>query len=193
MPDLVNLLDHMKGKGVCVNGTIYQIDAEGIARDVSDNDAQKLLASRNWMEYDPEAAEKRAERRKAIRDDFKKQRGGIQLIGRDGRVIDPEAEIKEAEKAKAKAMDPENLPSMQSESASQPTLEKSETKAVSKIPSEINKTTDVELDEEWPDPHLGMKKPYLQEMARAYELEFEPKTTKQELIDMIMEAMYSTP
>lgn len=122
MPDLVNLLDHMKGKGVHCNGTTYPINEEGIARNVLDVDAGKLLKSRHWMLYDPEAASKREERRKAVREDFKRDRGGIQLIGNDGRVIDPKAEEAKAKaKAKAKAEAPsptptaEELPSMQPE------------------------------------------------------------------------------
>lgn len=54
-------------------------------------------------------------------------------------------------------------------------------------------TTDEGDEDEWPDPHMGMGKPQLQEIAKAYELTFTPKTTKQELIDMINTAMYDQP
>lgn len=41
--DLLNILDHMHGATVCVNGHSYQIDPHGVARGVDDVDARKLL------------------------------------------------------------------------------------------------------------------------------------------------------
>jgi hypothetical protein len=37
---------------------------------------------------------------------------------------------------------------------------------------------------------MGMKKPFLQHMARAYGLQFTSQTKKQELVGMITKAMY---
>lgn len=194
MADLVNLLDHMRGKGVLVNGTIYPIDAEGIAKNVSEEDAAKLLGSDKWMVYDPKAAAKREERRKLVREQFKQKRGSIQLIKKDGGLVDPEEMKKaaEAEKAKAKAQElvkaqaaaeaKDEYPSMNAEEKAAP----------------VEKATEAPLasegdPNEWPDPDMTMAKPYLQDMAKAYGVTFKPQTKKQELVDLILKAMYDGP
>jgi hypothetical protein len=105
----------MAGKAVLVNGHVYPIDQDGIVRDVPEADAAKLLRGKTWMEYDPEAEAKREERRKALREEYKGQLGGIQLLTRDGRLVDPR-EVNEAqEKAKAAAAELTDYPSMKSE------------------------------------------------------------------------------
>lgn len=45
--DLQNALPHMRGKSIMVNGTTYVVDAHGVARDVADGDADKLLRRTN--------------------------------------------------------------------------------------------------------------------------------------------------
>ena len=65
MPDLQNLLRHMFGKSVLVDGTTYTIDAKGIAHKVKAKDAKKMLKGKSWKlakgakstpEPDPEPA-----------------------------------------------------------------------------------------------------------------------------------------
>lgn len=196
MVDLLNLLPHMKGKSVLVNGTQYQIDQDGIAHGVAQADADRLLHSKAWMRYDPESLKELEERRKAIRDEFKQ--GGIQLITRKGELIDPRA-INEAEaKKQAEAVvDADDFPSMRSESESNPQPEpQPQPQPESGLdeplgPDPVGPDADGEqTSDEWPDPHMGMKKPFLQNMANAYGLQYTPQTKKQELVDMIMRAMY---
>jgi len=45
---------HMRGKAVLVNGTIYPIDANGIADVPQQDDADKLLQADAWREYEPQ-------------------------------------------------------------------------------------------------------------------------------------------
>lgn len=50
--DLQNVLPHMRGKGVRVNGTSYALDDQGVAKGVSQEDAAKLLQNRDaWRVY----------------------------------------------------------------------------------------------------------------------------------------------
>lgn len=60
MTSLKNLLRHMRGQVVRVNGTNYNIDADGIAHDLKSEDAEKLLKGQAWElltpRVDPEPA-----------------------------------------------------------------------------------------------------------------------------------------
>jgi hypothetical protein len=200
MPDLLNLLVHMKNKAVLVNGTRYEIDQDGIARNVAEQDAGKLLQNKAWMNFDPEAIKEREERQKAIREEFKQS--GIQLITRKGELIDPR-KVNEAEDKKRAEVESEDFPSMRSEgSQPEPKLEpepkpepepepESEPESEPVGPDLAGPDVDPQqTDDEWPDPHMGMKKPFLQNMANAYGLPYTHQTKKQELVDMIMRAMY---
>lgn len=49
--DLLSLLPHMRGQTIRVNGTEYAIDERGLAKDVSEADAAKLLQNRQgWKQ-----------------------------------------------------------------------------------------------------------------------------------------------
>jgi len=49
--DLRNKLTHMHGMSVNVNGTRYAILPDGVARDIKDDDAKKLLQNDAWSIY----------------------------------------------------------------------------------------------------------------------------------------------
>jgi len=49
---LQNLLPHMAGKAVLVNGTKYQLNAEGVVNVPNETDAAKLLASKSWRAFE---------------------------------------------------------------------------------------------------------------------------------------------
>ena len=49
--DLRNKLTHMHGMSVNVNGTRYAILPDGVARDIKDDDAKKLLQNEAWSIY----------------------------------------------------------------------------------------------------------------------------------------------
>lgn len=46
--ELRNLSSHMRGKVVLTNGTKYAIDEKGIAKNVTPEDAKKMLAGADW-------------------------------------------------------------------------------------------------------------------------------------------------
>lgn len=50
--DLQNVLPHMRGKSVKVNGNSYPLDMDGVARGVASEDAAKLLKNRDaWRSH----------------------------------------------------------------------------------------------------------------------------------------------
>lgn len=62
---LENTKAHMRNKAVLVNGTVYQIDANGIA-DVPDQAAaDKLLQAEAWREYRPQEGQEPTPKAKA--------------------------------------------------------------------------------------------------------------------------------
>lgn len=197
MADLVNLLKHMAGKSVLVNGAVYKIDQDGVVSDVLEADAAKLLQSKAWMEYDPEAAAKREERRKALREEYKQQAGGIQLLTRDGQLVDPHAinEAQEKVKAKAEGVDyPSMRPRKKKDAPHSPEVDAGvplEGPTLPEVGDAVHEEQATAAGaDEWPDPTMEMTKSYLQDMANAYGLSFKPQTTKQELVTLIMTAMY---
>lgn len=50
--DLKSSLKSKRGTAIKVNGTVYEIDGDGIAHDVSKEDAEKLLTNPNWSVAD---------------------------------------------------------------------------------------------------------------------------------------------
>lgn len=49
--NLRNILPHKAGTSVKVNGTVYQINGQGVAHDVAQDDAAKLLKGAGWQIY----------------------------------------------------------------------------------------------------------------------------------------------
>lgn len=121
--DVQSLHDHLKGQKILVNGTSYDIGADGIARNVKEDDAKKLLSmASSW--------------RKPV--------------------------VRSA------------VP---------------ESKAVAPVAMETEKTPPAG-EAEWPDPEESMELPFLQQMAKAYDVKFDDKTTKKTLVKRIRDAMY---
>lgn len=148
--DLRNKLSHMQGMSVKVNGTRYHIGADGVARDVQDEDAKKLLQNDAWSVYT--------------------QRSPV-----PGKAVEkPSMPAPEPPQAAPK---PEKDP--------EPPAEPEEALEPSEAPEEPESE-----EPEWPDPDMSMTKAYLQEMADAYDVEYDAKVTKQDLIDAILAVMY---
>lgn len=64
--DLQNILERKRYTKVLVNGTVYEIDARGVVRDVKKEDAEKLLKnSKVWRIYNEKQPVKRAQSEKA--------------------------------------------------------------------------------------------------------------------------------
>ena len=82
--DLENLLPHKRNTKVLVDGTIYEIDKDGVCRDVANEHAEKMLQNVDtWQEHDPKAAAQRA----AARVSRAKAAGGVKLLGADGKPV----------------------------------------------------------------------------------------------------------
>jgi hypothetical protein len=99
--DLYSLDTHLKGRSIYVNGTIYPIDAEGVARGLSDADGKKLLTMSSWSASPPTASRRAAAKAR------------IQLVTSTGALIPPppvtEPKVPEVEP------EPTDFPSMKSE------------------------------------------------------------------------------
>lgn len=77
--DLINSLPHKRNTSVRVNSNTYQIDANGLCRDVADADAAKLLQNDAWRLAGTAPAPK-----------AKKEGGRMKLIGADAPPSEPE-------------------------------------------------------------------------------------------------------
>jgi uncharacterized membrane protein len=186
MVDLVNLLEHKRGTRVLVNGTVYDIGEDGIARGVANSDADKMLQnSKVWKIFD-------ANKVKILRQEVKKaSRGKMQLVSSAGPVprldesgspMDPDFASYErpdpAPKQQAKPAEPQAVPES-------PKAEATEEEEVDGEQAE----TAGEVDD-WPDPDEAMELDYLREMAEAYEVKFTARTGKKTLCRRIHAAMY---
>lgn len=148
-----NILSHMRGKSVLVNGTQYTIDESGYA-EVAEADAAKMLQGHHWK-----PVSRRPAREPAAPE---REQAPVQEAppSEPGETSDSELESEEAG---------ENLKSEEESPA---------------VP------LDTEGSPEYPDPTMDMSKSELREIAAAYQIEYEPRTTKKELVDLITAAMY---
>lgn len=186
--DLLNLLDHKKNTKVLVNGTIYAIGPNGVAKGVKDDDAAKLLQNdRVWKNYDPKkAAALRAAAKKAAK-------GKMQLIGADGFIPkeDKPGDPMDPNLAVYKRPDPTGPKPKETPQA--PETAETKEEAAPEPEDEDGETLEVaeaETDAEWPDPDESMDVGYLREMAEAYEVIFNVRTPKKTLVKRIHAAMY---
>lgn len=190
MVDLVNLLEHKRGTRVLVNGTVYDIGEDGIARGVANSDADKMLQnSRVWKIFDPKKV-------KILREEAKKAaRGKIQLVSSEGLIekadkpgdpMDPEMAIynRPDPSPGSSQREAKPVPEIPESSKAQAAPEEEE-EEVSGEPAEA-----AEEPAEWPDPDEAMDVEYLREMAEAYEVKFTARTGKKTLVRRIHAAMY---
>jgi len=204
MTDLITSLEHMRGKGIYINGTTYQVDKDGVIKGIEGTDADKLLASAQWEECTEDALAERLAKRDRLKADFKRKRQGLGLLGADGKPLAvPEAPKPEPRQAPpppvvdppppptppappplAKADQPAPSPMSMLESAEEPLVER---------PLEPAEPVEEPTADEWPDPSMEMSKSYLQDMADAYDVKYhKTKTTKKELVEKIDAAMYGS-
>jgi len=187
--DLLNLLDHKKNTRVLVNGTIYVIGPDGVAKDIKDDDAAKLLQNdRVWKKYDPKkAAALRAAAKKAAK-------GRMQLIGANGPIAkeDKPGDPMDPNLAVYKRPDPTGP--KPKETPQVPETAEAKEEAAPEPEDEDGEKLQIEDagedDSEWPDPDEGMDIGYLREMAEAYEVPFNVRTPKKTLVKRIHAAMY---
>lgn len=131
---LQNTVPHMVNETVKVQGTVYEINGEGVADVDNEEHALRLLADRSmWRRYVERSP------------------------------VTPK--VPEAPKPPVQTKAPETKP----EDTTKPPQENGD---------------------EWPDPKTSMAVKQLHEIADAYQVEYDAKTTKKVLVDLIMKAMY---
>lgn len=195
--DLLNVLDHKRGTRVAVNGKVYEIGADGVARDVEQEHADKLLQNAKvWKVHDPKRAS--AVRAQAI----KELRGSMRLLDKNGNPVTPPPDTPGPpvdpmmEAYQRPAVDgPPPVPQEEVEAeAEAPEVPESD-----QAPPESDQApaadqaveaSDQATEDEWPDPDMSMDIAYLREMAGAYEVKFNARTPKHTLVQRISEAMY---
>lgn len=160
--NLRNRLEHTRNTLVKVNGNYYRIGFDQLARDVLDEDAKKLLKGTTWEVVEGELPPE------------EKPFGA--------KEIQAPIQVEKPKKA------PEQPP--------QPQVKPEVPKAAQAAPVEAEEAADADPESEgeeaaeWPDPDESMPKKYLQEMADAYAVEYDNKTTKKELVALINTEMY---
>lgn len=178
---LQNKLKHMRGMGVSCNGTIYKLDDEGVVEVKDKADIEKLFSAAEWAPY---KTPKKGKVPKAAKSQIKKSvlsEAPIVLDPVLDPVPDPEQELVEGETTDTietlEDPDSTNIPTTNDEAEAE------------NNDDSVGEGPEIDPDE-WPDPEVSMKKEYLQDMADAYDIEYEDKTTKTKLVELIQVKMY---
>lgn len=195
MPDLLNVLEHKKNSKVLVNGTIYDIGPEGVAKDVADEDAMKLLQNdRVWKPHDPKRAS-------ALRAQARAEGSGkMQLldvsgdpvkvdVDKPGQPMDPTVDVYTRPPVDDPPA-PDGPPPVPetaeaSEDATEEVVDETEEEDMTKGEEEEG-----EEPAEWPDPKETMTVAQLHEIAEAYEVDVSDDPQKKILVKRIRKAMY---
>ena len=159
--DLRNTLKHKANTKVLVDGVVYDIDAEGIVRDLPDEAAEKLLQNNVWTK-DIEGPQKpvRAPVKRAM------------LLTDDETPVPGQKALVE-DKEVAKAVEEHEEEFLEEEEAEAPEEEEEE-----------------DSEEDWPEPSEDMDIEYLRQMAEAYEVTYNGRTGAATLVKRLKEAMY---
>jgi len=156
-----NRLIHMRGKVVLCNGRKYQIDDMGCV-DVDDEaDLKRLLAAAEWQQY----------RKPVDRDE---------MVAESAKPAKPEPTPEKKAPPEAPPEEPQ-----EADQAAEPEQEPDNEGQGGDADA-----ADADEEDEWPDPDVSMSKAQLQKIANAYEVEYEAKTTKAELVELINAKMY---
>jgi hypothetical protein len=181
--DLRNVLPHMRGKAVVVDGNTYSIGPDGVARDVAEADAQQLLqrAGSPWRLC------------------TKRRAGGLDITKPDLQLCEAIAAQDQFEAQKRGEANPPPSARQDGDGASNP--EHQELPAA-KDPPEVQQSTDAGSSladdsggeapppDPLPDgPDESMELEDLRQMADAYDVSYSPRTTKATLIKRLKEAM----
>ena len=198
MADLLNLLEHKKNTRVSVNGTTYEIGADGVVKGVKEADATKLLQNeRVWKKYDPKRASAIRAQAKAA------NKGKMKLLDVHGNPIDnlppdtpgptmdPLEEVYDRPDPKVQNSEgPPPVPESVEEPEEEEPEDVGDEEEEEEAEAEEAEEEEAEADGEWPDPKESMAIDYLREMAEAYEVEFTSRTSKKTLVKRISAAMY---
>lgn len=163
--DLINLLPQRKNTVVTVNGSNYKIDGDGICHGVKDPDAAKMLRNTEaWRQWDGKTTTGSKGPTAA---------GKIGLIGSTGEVIHKQDTTKPDATAPLRAAQDQFEAKKRGEAAPE--------EPEYRVPRD---------GEDWPDPVDAMPIDYIRQMADAYEVKHNARTSKKDLIKKIMVEMY---
>jgi len=152
---------HKAGKAMMVNGNVYQVGPDCVARDVKQEDAEVLLQNTSWMDE--------SKRPVGPSDDVKAKREAWKA----------EQAAKAAERPSQDATKP----------SIEPMLIAAEERKLAPEPKS-DPEPEVETEDEWPDPSEDLDIEKLREMADAYEVEYGDRTTKKTLVNKLTKVMY---
>jgi len=159
--DLRNTLPHKANTKILVDGTVYDIDKEGIVHGISKEAAEKLLQNPVWTKSlasgKPEArTPKKAEKpHKTV------------LLSENDELVEGQ-----------KALDEEDKEEVE---------EGAEAEEEGVDEDDDEETSE---DDEWPDPTEDMDIEYLRQMADAYEVSYTARVGAATLVKRIKAAMY---
>ncbi len=170
MADLENVYDHKRNTQVLVNGHIYKVDENGVAKGVKKKDAAKLLQGRGWRLWNGVTLKERAQARRV-------KRMGVGLLRGDGTAVDTAA-IPDDDESTENA---ENEEDPGNPGADEGGDSDEDTSDDPPKPAE---------GEEWPDPTEEMSMDYLKAMADAYEVKYASNIGPGTLIERLKESMY---
>jgi hypothetical protein len=181
--DLHNRLPHMRGKAVLVGGNTYSIGPDGVARDVAEADAQKLLQRSNspWRlcaerrPGGPGATKPNLELSKAsaAQDQFEAQKCG-------------ESNSPPSREREGDGAPDQNRPEPP---AAQDLSEAQHSGDANPPPTEDSGDAPTPTDPLPDGPSESMEIEDLRQIADAYEVSYSPRTTKATLVKRIKEAM----
>ncbi len=187
MTELFCKTNHLWGRDVQVNGVTYAIDAEGIVKIDNDVAVKKLLTMDSWtLPGDPSTGRGHRQR-------VPKSKRGAYLS--DGTFVPTQSP--EDDGAGEGSGDDDF------EKSSPEGAEDGAGAGESSTPERAGEDGefDVKANDalagrnpetgEYPDPKSSMRKDQLQALARVYQVPFEEETTKAQLIELTMAAMYT--
>lgn len=184
MTDLFCKTNHLWGRDVQVNGTIYAIDAEGIVKIDNEDAVEKLLTMDSWtLPGDPSTGRGHRQRAPGV------QRGAYLADGTFVPTQPPEGDPKEGDEDLKKSP-PEGGTDAGEDSAPEGGEADGTTSKPSDSANDALAGRNPETGE-YPDPDQAMKKDQLQALARVYRVPFGEETTKAQLIELTMAAMYT--
>lgn len=164
--DLLNKLSHKRSTKVLVDDTIYSIGVDGIVRNVKPEHAKQLLANtdKSWTVLRTAATAPVPEEAPAP----------VEVAPQEQPVEQP-PQAEGAPEADAPVV------------LAPPPPVDAEPAGVPVSPHAPGEKPDAG---EWPEPNASMSIQYLRQMADAYEVKYQKKTTAEQLCKMIIKAMY---
>lgn len=168
--DLRSKYGHMRSGKVLVNGTCYHVDADGLVHGVTDLDAAKLLSVAGWEAQDGRAAPVVVPEARKVPD--------LRPTMIRTAAPAPKSELPGGDPWPTDDGDDEDGPAAVPEKPG-PRLE----------PQPVAELRPAEA-EKIPEPSMALSKAQLQGLADRYGVAYEAATTKRQLVDLLVAAMF---